>query len=297
MNGYARTPWRRSVRFPTGVRNTGRAWTFAVITDSHCTPTPASLRYGQGLEHLGNGAARLRRCFDAIETQEDCPEFCLLLGDVGLDDAMDVLAAAPCPIYPVAGNYEWGEQRNRLRAAYAELLGTSDYYAFTHRGVRFLGLCTAGTGNDHVGQLASEDIRPPGQSGWLAGELSAPWEPRVLFAHCPPETPGLDRAAFLESSTHDYLPFLGENDSRFLLGLLHTHGPILLLAGHQHRATYGFGVADSHVIVIRSCHWNHDAQAVGFLLVRVEEDGLSSCEVLTGEPRLHGGSRGRQMAS
>jgi len=209
---------------------------------------------------------------------------------------MEVLDAAPCPVYPVAGNVEWGEQRERLRAAYPEQLGAADYYAFTHRGVRFAGLCTSGIGNDHVGQLASEGIRPPGQSDWLAGELRVPWEPRILFAHCPPEPPGFDRAAYLERSTHDYLPFLGENDSRFLLGLLRVHGPILLLAGHQHRATYEFGVADSRVVVLRSCHWNHEEEAVGFLLVRVDGDGLTACEVLTGEPRLGGDSRGRRAA-
>jgi hypothetical protein len=202
MSEYGRTVWKRLIRFPAGARIENGGWTFAVVADPHCTPTPASRRHACGLEHLGDGTARFRRCFDAIEAQEERPEFCLLLGDIGLDDAMDVLAAAPCPIFPVAGNYEWGEQRERLRAAYPEQFGAADYYAFTHRSVRFPGLCSAGIGNDHVGQLASEGIRPPGQSDWLAGELGVPWEPRVLFTHCPPVPPGFDPTAYLERSTH-----------------------------------------------------------------------------------------------
>ena len=282
MTGCERTPWKRLIRFPSGTPKTSVPWSFAVITDPHCTPTPASVRHGRGLEHLGDGVARLRRCFDAIEEEPARPDLCLLLGDIGLDDAMDCLCRAPCPIYPVAGNYEVGEQRERLCNAYPALFHASDYYAFSHRGVRLIGLCTAGIANDHVGQLASEGIRPPGQSDWLREQLSTPWEPRILFSHCPPEPPGFDRAAYLARSTHEYLPFLGENDSRFVLDLLCTRGPILSVSGHQHRATYGFNVGDSHQIVLRSSHWNHGPEPVGFLIVRVERDGLSVREVLTG---------------
>lgn len=285
MSGHEWTSWKRLIRFPACVQIGADPWSFAVITDSHCTPTPASMRYGLGLEHLGGGASRLRRCFEAIEAGRNRPELCLLLGDIGLGDAMDVLRVAPCPIYPVAGNYEHGEQRETLRRAYPALFRASDYYAFTHRGVRFIGLCTAGIANDHVGQLASEGIRPPGQSDWLQEELSKPWEPRVLFSHCPPEPPGFDRTAYLTQSVDSYLPFLGENDSRFLHGLMRSHGPILSVSGHQHRATYGFPVGDSHQLVVRSCHWNHGVEPVGFLLVCVDEDGLSVREVLTGRPR------------
>jgi hypothetical protein len=284
MSGGERAEWRRVISFPKEHRRAAEPWTFAAIADAHCTPTSASIQHGRGLKHLGDGPVRLRRCFDAIEAQEDRPEFCLLLGDIGLDDAMDVLASAPCPIYPVAGNYEWGDARQRLRDAYPAQLGAADYYAFVHNGVRVVGLCTAGIGNDHVGQLASEGIRPPGQSNWLAEELSGSWEPRILFAHCPPRPPGFDSQAYLEQSAHDYLPFLGENDSRFVLELLQNRGPMLYLAGHLHRATHGFDIADSHVIVVRSCNWNHDAEAIGFLLVRVDADGLSVREALTGEP-------------
>jgi len=289
MSDLARTPWRRLIRFPEGYQYTTESWVFAVVSDPHCTPTPSSIRHGHGLEHLGDGAARLQRCFDAIAelAPEDRPQLILLLGDIGLSDAEKVLESPPCPIRPVAGNYECGELRERLRALYPEQLGASDYYAFTHEGVRFIGLCNAGIGNEHVGQLASEGIRPPGQSGWLTDRLTGPWMPSIVFAHCPPEPPGFDRPAYLERSSHDYLPFMGENDSRFFLALLRDRGPILSLAGHQHRPTYGFDVAESHVMVVRSCNWNHDEAPVGFLLVRVDGRGLSACEIITGRCR-HG---------
>lgn len=41
-------------------------FTFAVIVDPHCTRPASSVPHERGLEHLGNGAARLRLCCEAI---------------------------------------------------------------------------------------------------------------------------------------------------------------------------------------------------------------------------------------
>ena len=284
------TPWREAVRFPRGFRYDGKPWTAAAITDPHCTPTPSSIRHGRPYEHLGDGAARLARCFDAMcELPEgERPAFVLLLGDIGVADAEAVLTGARRPVYPVAGNYEDGELRDRLRAMYPHLFETGDYYAFDHAGVRVVGLCSAGVGNDHVGHLASEGIRPPGQSEWLGHTLDGPWRPTVLFSHCPPMPPGFDRDAYLERSSHEYVPFLADNDSRFLISMMERRGPLLGLFGHQHRATYGFDVGPSHALVLRSSNWNHDGEAIGFLLLRIDRTGISLREILTGTP---GGGR------
>ena len=99
------------------------AFNFAVTADPHCVETPASVRPGRGLEHVGDGAARFRLCFDALRRLDDPTDFVLLLGDIELDRAAETLAGAPCPIHAVAGNHEWGEGRARLRGPFPEDFG------------------------------------------------------------------------------------------------------------------------------------------------------------------------------
>jgi len=268
-------------------------WTsfaFAVITDPHCVETPASVRHGKGLEYVGDGLDRFRRGIEAIRAIDDHrPDFILLLGDIGLERAEELLTEAPCPVHPVAGNHEWGERRALLRALFPGDFGVgdsqADYYAFDHLGVRFVGICNAGTGNEHVGQLASEEIWPPGQSDWIERQLSSFEGLKVLFGHCPPEPLGFDRSSYLQQSGGRYLPLMGENDSRFIQRLHIGFAPVVSFFGHTHQGSSRETLGQSLVQVVRSACWNHGREPIGFLHVRIAPEAVYLREVITGAYR------------
>ena len=281
-------PWKSSISYPSGFAVDVEPFTFAAVADPHCDETPSSLKHGRGFEHLGDGVGRLRRCLDAIDRMDPAnkPAFVFLLGDIGIEAAEPILAEAPCLIHAIAGNHDWGHRRQRLRKLFPSDFGTdnqaSDYYAFEHGGARFVAICNAGTGNEHTGQLASEDIRPPGQAAWIAEQLSTTSGPKILLGHCPPQPAGFDVQKYMETARHSYLPFMGDCDSRFLNELLVSHGPIAAFFGHLHRATASYACGSSQVHVLRSCNWNHDAEPIGFAQVRVDQSGVSVREALTG---------------
>lgn len=276
---------------PHGIAATIEPLVFAIIADPHCVETPSAIRHGRGIEHLGDGAARLSLCFDAIRAlaPPERPDFVLLLGDIGIENAEPVLGGCPCPIHAVAGNHDWGPRRQRLRELFPSDFGTredqSDYYSFEHRGVRFIAICNAGIGNEHVGQFSSEDIRPPGQVDWLVEQLGTSDTLNVVLGHCPPEPERFDRKEYLASSSHDYLPFIGECDSSFLNRLLREQEATVAFFGHLHRATWAYQLGASWIHALRSCNWNHDAAPVGFALVRIKRGRVAIREVLTGSYR------------
>ena len=280
--------WERSLSFPATSAGSIESFTFAVVADAHCVETPSSIKHGRGLEKLGDGSSRLRLCFDAIQRMDESeqPMFLVLLGDVGIGAAEPILAEAPCPIHVIAGNHDWGHRRQRLRELFPSDFGTdaqlSDYYTFDQGSVRFVAICNAGTGNEHTGQLSSEDIQPPGQPTWIAEQLASTDCPKILLDHCPPQPEGFNAQQYMESASHRYLPFMGECDSRFLNDLLVSRGPIAAFFGHLHRATYSYSAGSSRVHVLRSCNWNHDAEPIGFAQVRVDGSGVAVREILTG---------------
>lgn len=290
-SGSVFTQWEGSLSYPASLAGSIEPFTFAIIADSHCEETPSSLRHSRGLEHLGDGVNRLRLCFDAIRSMDESekPAFLFLLGDIGIEAAEPVLVDAPCPIHAIAGNHDWGPGRHRLRELFPVDFGfskqASDYYTFQHGGIHFVAICNAGIGNEHTGQLASEDIRPPGQASWLAEQFAIPAEFKVLFGHCPPESKGFVVQEYLRTASYKYLPFMGECDSHFLNDLLISNGPIAAFFGHLHRATHSYAAGSSRVHVLRSCNWNHEEQPIGFTHVRIDESELPVREILVGSYR------------
>ena len=281
-------PWETTLPYPENGEYSVEAFSFALIADAHCEDTPSSIKHGRGLEYLGDGATRLKICFEAIRGLEeaDCPAFLILLGDIGIEAAEPILAESPCPIHAIAGNHDWGQRRQRLRELFPSDFGSgtkaSDYYAFDHGGVRFIAICNAGTGNEHTGQLSSEDIRPPGQAAWIAKQLEDAKGPKVVLGHCPPQPEPFDPRQYMESERHKYLPFMGDCDSAFLSAQLRAHAPTAAFFGHLHRETVSYNCGSSRVHVLRSCNWNHDAQPIGFTQVRVGPSSLAIREILTG---------------
>lgn len=283
--------WKATLNYPEGFATHVQEFTFAIIADPHCDETPSSARHSRGLEHLGDGRDRLRLCFNAIRNMEepDKPSFLVLLGDIGMDTAIPILADAPCLVHAIAGNHDWGAKRQQLRELFPQDFGegdqASDYYRFEYQGVVFVAICNAGINNEHTGQLSSEDIHPPGQPSWISSQLAQSTGPTVLLGHCPPQPDGFDTREYLAS--HRYLPFMGECDSRFLNEVLAAEDRIGAFFGHLHRAAYDYSIGTSRIHVLQSSNWNHDYEPIGFTQIRVSSRGIAIREILTGVNSFH----------
>ena len=246
---------------------------FCVIADPHCSEAPK-----KGLEKEGTGLDRFFKAINAIKQlpDEDKPDFILLLGDIHVDALTPRLPEVGVPIHATPGNHESDlEKRQALRALFPgdfSIEGkASDYYSFVHKGVRFISMCDAGKGGEHVGQLCSEIITPPGQCEWLERELSALEPRKILFAHIPPEPNGQDRNMYLS-----------RNDSRWFNTLVQEKQPTAMFFGHLHNATAEYAIGRTRVFTVRSSCWNSGKASIGFLHVRMSADGIQMREIETG---------------
>ena len=133
----------------------GEDFTFAVIADPHCAEGPKA-----EYEGCGNGVDKLLRCFEKMIAlpAEERPDFALIAGDIHPEALEPHLSKITVPVHVVAGTHEGSaETRGKLRALFPADFGTGDslrdYYAFDHKGVRFIGICDAGAGGDHIGHF------------------------------------------------------------------------------------------------------------------------------------------------
>lgn len=247
------------------------AFSFAVLTDPHLAE-----KASWEVEANGTHADRFLRCFEAMARLEgvERPDFALVCGDLHPQELRACLDRVPVPLHVVAGNHEGAAERKLLRelfpADFQRDGKPADYYAFTHKGVRFIALCDAGAGGDHVGHLCSEGIAPAGQCEWLEGELARPEPVKILFGHIPPDPAGGDRSMYLS-----------RNDSRYLREAVAKGPPAAMFFGHQHRATREEDFGGSRCFTVRSCAWNFQGAALGFLLVTVEGTQVRVREILT----------------
>ncbi len=247
-------------------------YNFAVIADPHCAEGPKA-----GMETYGNGVEKFLRCFERMNElpKEEQPDFALIAGDIHPEALAPHLDKITLPLHVVAGNHEGSaETRGLLRAMFPEDFGSGDtvrdYYAFTHKGTRFIALCDAGAGGDHIGHFSSELIAPHGQCGWLEEELRRPEPRKVLFAHIPPVLDDVERNMYM-----------GRNDSRWFLELVRQTGPEILFFGHLHHPTEEHQIGKTRSVNVRSCCWNFQNVPIGFLLVRVGADGMQIREIIT----------------
>lgn len=247
-------------------------FTFAVIADPHAAQTAQ-----WEVEKYGSHVDRFLRCVERMDAlpEEDRPEFILLCGDIHLWALADYLDRVPIPLHVVAGNNESGKRKEELRALFPQDFQVdghpSDYYSFLHKGALFIAMCNAGM-KDHVGHLASEDISPPGQCEWLERELLRPEKEKILFAHIPPHPQGKDENMFLS-----------RNDSRFFNDLILKTQPMAMFFGHQHHATQEQLFGKTRSFIVRSCAWNFQSAPLGFLIVKVHDNGIDVREILTSE--------------
>ncbi len=246
---------------------------FCVVADPHCSETPK-----EGLVKEGSGLDKFFKTVDAMKQlpEEDKPDFILLLGDIHVDTLKPRLSEVGIPMHATPGNHEADQEtRKALRALFPGDFSIdgkpSDYYSFVHKGVRFIGMCDAGKGGEHVGQLCSENITPSGQCEWLERELAAPEPGKVLFAHIPPEPNGQDRNMYLS-----------RNDSRWFNALVQEKQPTAMFFGHLHNATAEYAIGKTRVFTVRSSCWNSGKAPIGFLHVRMSGDGIQMREIETG---------------
>lgn len=246
---------------------------FCAIADPHCGEPPSS-----GLEKYGTGLDKFFAAIDAIKQlpERDKPDFVLLLGDIHVDAFGPRLPEVGMPIHATPGNHESDPlKRKALRALFPDDFKVngqeSDYYSFVHNGARFISMCDAGAGGEHVGQLCSENIKPSGQCEWLEQELSMPEMQKILFAHIPPEPAGKDRNMYLS-----------RNDSRWFNALVAEKKPTVMFFGHLHQATAEYEIGTTRAFNVRSACWNSGKAPIGFMHVRISATGIQTREIYTG---------------
>ncbi|MHC4509562.1 MAG: metallophosphoesterase family protein, partial [Planctomycetota bacterium] len=118
-------------------------------------------------ESEDTGRGKFRTVVHKVQQLSVQPDFMLILGDVH-GPVKEVLAETDfqLPIHVVFGNADDGSSRRALRAMFDDDFGQNDYYAFTHKRCKFIGICNAVPG-DHVGHLNSEFYRGLRQCSWL----------------------------------------------------------------------------------------------------------------------------------
>ncbi|HNR35400.1 MAG TPA: metallophosphoesterase [Candidatus Hydrogenedentes bacterium] len=252
----------------------GDSFCFAVVADPHCSDGIT-----EGLEAYGSGVDRFLNTIKTMEamSEREKPSFILLAGDVHPEALRPRMVEATIPVHATPGNHEsTREKRALLRSLFPGDFTLNrkpaDYYSFVHKGARFIAVCDAGAGGDHVGHLCSEIIEPPGQCEWLEGELRKPEPVKIVFAHIPAEREGRDRDMYLN-----------RNDSRWFNALVKETQPVAVFFGHLHRPTSSYRTGRSQIFHVRSCCWNFDKAPVGFLHCRVKEGKLETREIITGE--------------
>jgi len=248
-------------------------FTFAVVADPHC-----SEKAKPHIEQYGTGVDKFRACVHAMERlpQRERPDFVLVVGDIHVAAFKQVLKDVAIPVHAIAGNHESSPLlRKELRDMFPQDFKSddreADYYSFVHKSVRFVGICDAGLGGEHVGQLCSENIMPRGQCEWIERELNQREARKIVFAHIPPDPLGQDRNSYMS-----------RNDSRWFNDVVRRSGPEAMFFGHLHRETEEYLIGGTRCFNVRSCCWNFGNASLGFLLVQVVPDKLVIREIETG---------------
>lgn len=248
-------------------------FSFAVVADPHCAEEAGS---DWPESKHGSHVDRFMRCVREMEkpAPEGKPDFMLVVGDVHLWELEKHFAKISIPLHVIAGNHEAGERKKEMRELFSQdfkLNGEpSDYYSFVHKGVRFIGVCNAGRGGDHIGHLCSEDTVPRGQCEWLEGELGKQETHKIVFAHVPSHPQSLDEEMYMS-----------KNDSVYFNELILETQPFAVFFGHRHSATTEYRLGRTQAIMLRSCAWNFGKAPLGFMLVDVTQAGIRTREILT----------------
>ena len=251
-----------SVGDASGTRGDAPLFSFVIDADPHT-----------GIDRDGErtGREKFRAILDKVKRLSPQPDFMLILGDVHGRELKEVLAEADIqlPIHVVFGNADDKSSRQNLRRMFPDDFAENDYYSFTHKNCKFIGLCDAVPG-DHVGHLSSEFYRGLRQCSWLEEQLAQGKDNithTFAFAHVPLHPRG-------EEANY----YLAVNDQRFLKQLTLRYEPTALFFGHLHRLeTFKIGKTD--VISVHGSNWTNTLvpppyDPIGFNVARVYKDGV-----------------------
>jgi predicted phosphodiesterase len=245
-----------------GAQDDAPLFSFVIDADPHT-----------GIDRDGEltGRDKFRAVLAKVEQLSPKPDFMLILGDVHGEDLKDVLTETgfKLPIHVVFGNADDSSSRATLRKMFPYDFAETDYYSFTHKNCKFIGICDAIPG-DHVGHLSSEFYRGLEQCSWLEGQLAEgrkSCDHTFAFAHIPLHPDGKEA---------NY--YLAVNDQRFLKELVLRHEPTALFFGHLHRLEE-FTIGKTDVLSVHGSNWTntlvpppHDP--IGFNVARVYKDGI-----------------------
>ena len=113
--------------------------------------------------HIGekNGAEKFKFFLKQIEAIKPPPDFIVITGDIHAEPFAKVYneIKPKYRFYVAFGNHEKKGDRDLLTQLLNLPTSSQDFYAFVHKGVKFIFLCTASNFGDHVGHFESEGIR------------------------------------------------------------------------------------------------------------------------------------------
>ncbi len=217
------------------------------------------------------GRDKFRTVLEKVGQLSPTPDLMLILGDVHGEAMKEVLAETglQLPVHVVFGNADDKSSRKMLREMFPGDLAENDYYSFTHKNCKFIGICDAIPG-DHVGHLSSEFYRGLHQCSWLEHQLAegkTSYRHTFAFAHIPLHPQGMEA---------NY--YLAVNDQRFLKELVLRHEPTALFFGHLHRLEK-FTIGKTDVLSVHGSNWTNTLVSppydpIGFNIARVYKDGV-----------------------
>lgn len=224
-------------------------FSFAVIADTHVNPDDGQSSSPWQTNRLANWRAR------SVVAQLNAlkPDFVIHLGDMvhPVPSQAGYAAAArrfhalfkdlQMPLYFVSGNHDMGDKpiawtpavvvNSRFLAIYREHFG-QDFYAFDHRGCRFIVINS---------QILNSGLSEEHEQ-WMRLEQQLATEQRLfLFKHYPPFLHDVDEPEHYDN--------IAEPARSRLLKLLRCHPVEALFCGHVHNFFYNrIGAADCYVV-------------------------------------------------
>lgn len=236
------------------------SFTFIVASDPHVSETRTNQL---------SGSERFKAFLHQVSVLRPRPDFIFLAGDLHVAAMKAVLAEtpAPVPLHVTPGNHEGWIDRTLLRAMFPKDFTGNDFYAFSHKGCRFIVICDADA-IDHTGHFSAAAIKGKDQKEWLRAQFEAArtaGERVFLVGHIPPQSD--------EKKTEKMHLAIG--DAQYLRDLIREYKPMALFFGHLHRREE-FAIGTTPVYVVPSLNWNFDNDIRGFYVVTVDHGNFSA---------------------
>ncbi len=136
------------------------------------------------------------------------------------DSVIDALELSTAPMYPIAGNHDYGSGLD----VFSEYFGVDDY-SFDFGNTRFTGVSTVGA--DSMGEVDDDTF------AWLDSILATNEKTHsIVFFHHPLVRP--------EWSNNTYCCYLSDEDREEFAGILDSHNTDITINGHSHGYDYRF---------------------------------------------------------